>query len=167
MRRLLNAIDRVNEYVSNFISLLYAPMAVISVYEVAMRYVFDRPTIWVWDVNTHLFALLVVFGAGNTLLQGGHVVMDVLVSRFTDRTRRILNIFCYSLFVVVVGVLAWQTGVFAWRSVQVGETTSTILDMPVYPVKVGVFFGVALLWLEGISVLGKNLVPHRDQGKAT
>jgi len=166
MQRILEVIDKTNESVSNFVCLLFAPMAVISVYEVIMRYLFNRPTIWVWDINLHLFAMIVVFGAGNTLRKGGHVVMDVLISHLSRKTRLILNVFAYVFFIFAVGVMAWQTAVFAWRSVVIEERTSTILAMIVYPLKIGIFCGVTLLWLQGISLFIKDLISLTSGGRS-
>jgi TRAP-type mannitol/chloroaromatic compound transport system permease small subunit len=157
MEKIFRAIDKINESASNAACLLFAPLAVFSTYEVFMRYVLNRPTTWVWDVNVHLFALIVVFGAGNTLLKGGHVIMDVMITHLPRRTRLILNLIAYVFFIFAVGIMVWQSAVFAWRSVQVGEKTSTLLAMAVYPFKICIFCGIALLWLEGVTLFIRDI----------
>lgn len=157
MEKIMRAIDKINEAASNAACLLFAPLAVISTYEVFMRYVMNRPTTWVWDVNVHLFSLIVVFGAGNTLRKGGHVVMDVLITRLSRKTRLALNIVAYLFFIFAVGIMVWQSAIFALRSVEVGERTSTLLGMPVYPLKACIFFGIALLWLEGVALFIRDV----------
>ena len=157
MEKILRAIDKMNETASNAVCLLFAPLAVISTYEVFMRYVMNRPTSWVWDVAVHLFALIVVFGTGNTLLKGGHVVMDVMITRLSQRTRLILNLVAYLFFIFAVGIMVWQSAIFAWRSVAIGERTSTLLGMVVYPLKICIFIGIALLWLEGVALFIRDL----------
>ena len=147
IRRLFETIDSLNKYLSNAVSLLFVPMTLIAVYEVMMRYIFNRPTTWAWDINVQLFALLVVFGAGNTLLQKGHVIMDILVGRFSEKKRLFINTSVYIVFIFTMGIVVWQTGIFAQRSVLVREKASTLLAAPVYPLKIGVFAGVTLLWL--------------------
>ena len=117
----------------------------------------NRPTTWVWDVAVHLFALIVVFGAGNTLLKGGHVVMDVLITRLSRRTRLVLNLIASLFFLFAIGIMVWQAAIFAWRSVEIGERTSTLLGMVVYPLKICIFFGIVLLWLEGVVLFMRDI----------
>ena len=162
MEKVLRAIDRINETASNIVCLLFAPLAVISTYEVFMRYVMNRPTTWVWDVAVHLFALIVVFGAGNTLRQGGHVVMDVMIARLSLRTRLALDIIAYLFFIFAIGIMVWQSAIFAWRSVEIGERTSTLLGMVVYPLKICIFAGIVLLWLEGVVLFIRHIRSFKD-----
>lgn len=158
MQRLLRWIDRANEVASNSVSLLFGPMAALSVYEVFMRYVMNRPTTWVWDVNLHLFALMVALGAGNTLLKGGHVIMDIVTSQLPGRLRLVVRLVSLAVFVFAVGMILRETATFAWRSVQIAERSSTVLDVAVYPTKIAVCAGIALLWLQGVSLFVKDLL---------
>jgi len=157
MKRLLRVIDSMNQWASNGVSLLFLPMTLIATYEVVMRYAFNSPTTWAWDVNVQLFCLVVVFGAGNTLLQRGHVIMDVIIAFFSEKTRLRINLLVYIIFIVAIGIVVSQTAMFAWRSMLIHERASTLLAPPVYPIKTGMFLGVTLLWLEGISLFLKDL----------
>ena len=157
MLRLLRIIDNMNQWASNSVSLLFLPMTLIATFEVVMRYAFDKPTTWAWDVNVQLFCLVVVFGAGNTLLQKGHVIMDVVIAFFSEKTRLCINLLVYMVFIIAIGIVVSQTAIFAWRSILIHEKASTLLAPPVYPIKIGIFLGVTLLWLEGISLFVKDL----------
>ncbi len=132
-----------------------------------MRYLFNQPTTWAWDINVQLFALIVVFGAGNTFLQGGHVIVDIVVMRFSRKTRLIINLAVFVVFIFAAGIIVWQTAIFAWRSILVKERASTLLTPVVYPLKIGIFCGAALLWLEGISLFIKDLQALRKIKKKT
>ncbi|UCD79153.1 MAG: TRAP transporter small permease subunit [Desulfobacterales bacterium] len=157
LRKIFGIIDYINQHLSNLASLLFVPMTLIAVYEVIMRYLFNRPTIWAWDVNVQLFAVIVVFGAGNTLLQKGHVVMDIFILRLSERKRLIINMAVYIIFIVTMAIVVWQCGIFARRSIEIGERTSTLLSPPIYPLKTGIFIGVALFWLQAISLFIKDM----------
>jgi TRAP-type mannitol/chloroaromatic compound transport system permease small subunit len=155
MNRLLKAcsvIDSISTGVSNTVCLLFLPMTLISVYEVAMRYLFNSPTTWAWDVNVQLFCLLVVFGSASALLNRGHVIMDILVAQFSANVQAVLRVFVYLVFIFALGIVTWQTAIFAWRSILIHERTSSLLAAPVFPLKIGIFLGVALLWVQGICL---------------
>ena len=87
MPRFIDRIDLINRHISNGVSFLFVPMTLIAMYEVVMRYAFDSPTTWAWDINVQLFCAIVVLGAGHTLRQGGHVIMDILVNKLRTERR--------------------------------------------------------------------------------
>ena len=64
LKRFAAFIDRMNEVVGKAVSYLVVPLTLIVVYEVMMRYVFDAPTLWAWDVNMYLGGLMTILGAG-------------------------------------------------------------------------------------------------------
>ncbi len=158
MVKFLRIVDLVSKALSNAVSLLFLPLTLISVYEVAMRYLFNSPTTWAWDVNVQLFCLIVVFGSANTLLQRGHVVMDIFIIQLSEKTQVVLRLGVYLVFIFSLGAVAWQTAIFAWRSILIHERASTLLAAPVFPLKTGIFCGVVLLWVQGINLWLKDLM---------
>lgn len=157
LRNIFKIVDYINLHLSNFASLLFLPMTLIAIYEVIMRYLFNKPTTWAWDVNVQLFALIVVLGAGNTLLQKGHVVMDIFILRFSAKKRLIVNLAVYLVFISTMAIVVWQCGIFAQRSIRIAERASTLLSPPVYPLKTAIFIGVTLLWLQAVSLFIKDM----------
>jgi TRAP-type mannitol/chloroaromatic compound transport system permease small subunit len=160
--RVSQAIDQVNLYVGNGVSLLFAPMTLIAVYEVAMRYLFNSPTTWAWDINVQLFCVLVTLGAGNTLLQKSHVIMDIVISRFSPRRRLLINMIVHIIFMFPMSIIVWQAALFAWRSIHLEERASTLLAPFVYPLKVGMLIGVSILLLQILSLILKDLLSFRS-----
>lgn len=152
MQRFIDRIDLINKYISDGLSFLFVPMTLIAMYEVVMRYFFNSPTIWVWDVNVQCFCAIVVLGGAHTLQQGGHVIMDIVVNKFQKKTRLILNLCVYVIFFVVMLITIWQVAIFAWDSLVIFEKASTIFSPPVYPIKTGILIGVCLLFLQGVSL---------------
>lgn len=168
--RLMQRINFLNQSIGNGVSLLFAPMTLIAVYEVAMRYLFNSPTTWAWDINVQLFCLIVVLGAGNTLLQRSHVVMDIIISRFFPQTRLIINIVVHVIFLFPMSIIIWETAAFAWRSILLDERASTLLAPPVYPLKFGILIGVILLFLQILSFILQDTIslrsiPGKGEGK--
>ena len=158
MIKLCNMIDGLSRFVADYIAWLFLPMTIIAVFEVAMRYLFNSPTTWAWDVNVQLFSLIVILGASSTFLHGGHVRMDIVVNLFSSKVQRFISLLLFALLIVIVGILAWQTGLFAWRSIIIAERTSTLLGAPIYPLKVTIFLGLVLLWLQVASAFLRSLL---------
>lgn len=161
MQRFIDRIDLINKYISDGLSLLFVPMTLMAMYEVVMRYFFNRPTTWVWDINVQCFCALVVFGGAHTLQQGGHVIMDIVVNKFPQKTKLIINLFVYVILFAVLLITIWQVAMFAWNSIVIFERASTIFSPPVYPIKTGILIGVCLLFLQAVSLFVRDIMALR------
>ena len=150
-------VDSINSWAGKIVAWAVIPIMVFIVIEVVLRYVFNNPTIWVWDVNVQLLALIAIMGSGYTLLQGGHVSMDVLAIRLSPRKRAILDLVTSLLFFFCIGILLWKVGVSAANSIRMKEVYNTIFAPPLYPLRVVIVIGVALLVLQGIVKFIRDL----------
>ena len=158
-------IDVVNEWTGRIVAWLLIPLTIIVTMEVTARYVFNKPTIWAWDVNVQLLGALAVLGGGYTLLHKGHIAVDVVVSGFPPRTRAIIDIATSLLFFFSIGVLLWEAVGVAWESILSQETMTTYFRPPIYPLRVAMAVGVLLLLLQGISKLISDLEVAFDPPK--
>ena len=50
MNAIIRAVDRLNQFIGLSVSHLYLICVAITIYEVAMRYLFDSPTQWAFEV---------------------------------------------------------------------------------------------------------------------
>lgn len=151
MRTIVKIIDAINEWVGRIISLLMIPLVLITVYEVVMRYVFRNPTIWAWDLNIQIFAAIIMLGGGYTLLNDGHVKVDVIISKFSEKTKTILELLAPVFILISAGVLMVYGWDMAWMSFQIRETVATVWAPPYYYMKALVPAGALLLFLQGLS----------------
>ena len=161
MKRWIERIDLINKYIYNGVSFLFVPMTLAAMFEVVMRYFFNSPTIWAWDINVQCFCAIVVLGGAHTLQQGGHVIMDILVNKLQPKTRLIVNLCVYLVFFFAILIAIWQVGNFAWQSLILFEEASTIFAPPLYPIKIGILIGVSLLFLQGASLFIRDLMAYR------
>jgi len=132
-------------------------MMVTGVYEVVMRYFFLRPTVWVWEMNGLLLSSYVALGGGYALLTNTHVKVDILYSKFSYRTKAIMDLFTSSFLFLFLGVLLWQTSKMSLQSVGHLELSNTLFAPPVYPFKVILAVGIFLFLLQGVSFFIRNL----------
>jgi TRAP-type mannitol/chloroaromatic compound transport system permease small subunit len=157
MDRFLRVVDKTNEWVGRVAAFLMVPLVLITAYEVVMRYVFQRPTIWAWDLNTQIFAAMTMLGGGYTVLQKGHVTVDVFVLGMPPRKRAMLDIatsFFFFLGMVVLVIGGWE---MAWMSLKARETMPTVWAPPYYTMKLLVPAGALLVLLEGVADLIRNV----------
>ncbi len=159
-----HAIDTINTWVARVAQGFCLPMVLIVSIEVISRYVFDRPTLWAWDMNIQLLAFLSVIGAGYTLLQGSHVRVDVIISRFPPRVNVIADLVMSGLFFFGVGLLMWFFRAEVWDSVKKRELYESLFAPPLYPLKVLMFIGICLLLLQGLAKFIRDLMALTHPG---
>ncbi len=156
-------VDRISEWVGYATSFLILPMTFIAALEVVLRYVFNRPTEWGWDVNTMLLGAFSILTGGYVLLKGGHVTVDVIVNRLSLKTRTVIGLITFALFFFCVVLLLYQGGIEAWDSVSIREKMSTVWAPPLYPLKILWPIGVFFLLLQGVANLKRMLDAFRSK----
>ena len=81
----------VNEYSGRFIAWLTSILVLIMCYDVFMRYIFKNTSVWIVELEWHLFALIYLIGAAYTLKHDAHVRVDVFYAKFSPKTQAIIN----------------------------------------------------------------------------
>ena len=94
-------------------------------YEVAMRFLFRKPTMWVHEVSAYLLIFVVMMGIAHTLLVNRHVRMDLFYLRFPQRMRSWVNLITYSLAVAIFfSMMLWGGWGLFWTAVEAGSVES-------------------------------------------
>ena len=157
MQWYIRIVDKMNEWIGKVFCWLMLPLMCITVFEVFMRYVLQRPTIWAWDLNIQIFAAIIFLGGGYALLEKSHVMVDVFTINMGGRKLALLNLITSSFFffgMVVLMIGGWEMFTMSWK---VKEAMPTIWAPPYYWMKLLVPIGALLLLLQGISEFIKNL----------
>jgi len=157
MQWYIRIVDNMNEWIGKIFCWLMLPLMFVTAFEVFMRYVVKRPTIWAWDVNIQVFAAITFLGGGYALLEKAHVTVDVFTINMGARKLAILNLITSLFFFFGIGVLmigGWEMFKMSWK---VKEAMPTIWAPPYYWMKLLVPLGALLLLLQGISEFIKNL----------
>lgn len=158
MKSFCRFIDSLNERVGKFAGWLILPLTALVTYDVVLRYGFNRPTIWAWDINIQLLGALVVLGGGYALLHDAHIGVDAIVIRLSARKRAIVDLITSAFFFFGIGVLLWQATVDAWFSLEIRELYSSVFMPPIYPFKVLMVAGILLLLLQGVAKFLRDLI---------
>jgi TRAP-type mannitol/chloroaromatic compound transport system permease small subunit len=155
----LNRIDKLNETVGSFASFGVPLLGFLILFEVIMRYGFNRPTIWVHDTSQFIFGAVYMLGGAYTLLLRGHVNMDMLYVRFSKRGKALADSVTGVLVLIFLSVLVWQSGRMAWESVIFDEhLTQSVFEPPLYPIKIIFFLGSILFLLQALVHLVRDVI---------
>ncbi len=160
--KLTKTIDRVQDVFGFWTAMLIFPMVLVVLYEVFMRYVFNKPTSWGFEATTFLYGIHYMLGFGYTLLYNGHVKVDVFVNLLSRRTQSVISLITYVVFFLpVYALLSWGSIKFAWTSIQGLEKSWTSWAPPIYPFKVLMALGFIMLLIQGLSSIIKEFQKFR------
>jgi TRAP-type mannitol/chloroaromatic compound transport system permease small subunit len=164
MQRVLRAIDNMNDWAGKTVAWLLIPMVFITVFEVVMRYVFNMPTLWAWDVNRQLQGAVVVLGIGYALLHDNHVRVDVIITRISPRKRLWVEAIIYPVLIAFLGILIYRLIPYTWMSVRVFANYTSAWGPPIWPLKILMTLGFIALFLQALVNWTRNLISLRSPG---
>ncbi len=121
---LLDGIDRINAVIGRASAWLVVGLVGLTVYDVAMRYLFRSGSIAAQELEWHLFGIIILLGAAWTLQRNEHVRVDVIYasSRLSDRHRALIDIAGNVLFLIPFAVLIiWSSVPFVHDAFMRGE----------------------------------------------
>jgi len=154
---LLVLIDNINEWTGNIVAYLLIPMTCIVSYEVVARYYFNAPTIWTMEMSEYLLVALGALGGGYTLLNRGHVNVDVVYIRMSERQRAIVDCITFCLFFAFIVAFVWQSWEAAIKALRIRGYSPSFWGPPVYPIKALLPIGAFLLLLQGVAKFIRDL----------
>ncbi len=158
VNRVLDVVDGISDRAGKVVSVLVFIMVFLSAFEVVARYVFNRPTLWVWPINRQIFAVFILFGGVYALRHGAHIRIEMVYSSFPPKFKRFARAVDSLAFLSFMGVLIWQGSWVGWNSIVSSETAGGAFPIPLYPLK-SLIPLVAILFI--IQELA-NLIRGRD-----
>ncbi|MFO7714291.1 TRAP transporter small permease subunit [Desulfosarcina sp.] len=158
LEKTAHTITQFNRKAGDWSSLLMLPMLFVAVYEVFMRYAFNAPTSWGFELTIFIYGVHFILGYSYTDAHSGHVRVDIFSSRLVPRKKAILEIVTLLVFFFpFMTLMTVFAGKFALLSTSMRELASTSWAPPIWPVKILMVLGFFLLWLQGLGSLLHNL----------
>jgi TRAP-type mannitol/chloroaromatic compound transport system permease small subunit len=156
--KLSRGIDWLNGLVGKYVIWLIFASTVISGINAVVRKVFNVSSNAYLEVQWYLFAASFLLAAGYTLLQGEHVKIDVVSSRFSKRGQIWIDVIGFALFLTPVCLtILWYGVPFFLRGFTSGEMSSNAGGLIRWPVYAMIPLGFGLLLLQGWSELIKRV----------
>ena len=161
--RVVRAIDGFTDRTGVLIAWLNLPLVLVVAYEVIMRYAFDAPTAWVFDMTYMLYAAIFMLGAAYALHKGAHIRTDFYFDKWSIRTKGMVDTVAYIAFffpaLITLFVISADQ---AWYSFSIGETSEQTPWRPIlWPFRAIVPLTMLLLLVQGVSETIKSAYAAR------
>lgn len=159
MRKVLRVIDAITQYTAELLKWFCYALVLVIVYDVIMRYVFDAPTMWAFEIAYMLGGAIFVLGFAYTHYHRKHVRVDIFYSRLSPRRRAIIDVFgTLFLFFPLLVLLIHGSFLWMWRAWSIGEISIvTNWFPPIAPFRTVVFIGFSLLAFQAIAEFIRDL----------
>lgn len=158
MERVLGVVDYVNDRLGRILSLGILLIFGLLVLEVALRYLFNSPTVWANELTQMMFGAYVVLSGGHLLWCGGHVNVDIIYSRLYPKAKAWMDVLTSSVFFAFSVMLLYYGGSLALESLARWEHSQSPWNPPIYPVKLTIPLGALLVLLQGTAKLVRDIL---------
>ena len=164
MIRLIHGVDQISKTVGHAFAWCIMIVTLGTCYEVFVRYVLDNPTSWAFDMSYLMYGAVFYMAGAYTLSRGGHVRADMFYRLLRPSTQAKLELVLYFLF-FFPGILAlvyagWDYG---YESTRIGEVSvNSPAGIPIWPLKMMIPFGAALIAIQGFAAVLRCIVCLRD-----
>ncbi len=157
--RFVKYVDNISEYTGRLVSFLAITLTLFTAYDVFVRYMFQAPTAWIYELTWMQNGALFMLGGAYITLHRAHIRVDILYKNFSERSKAIFDIICYLLIFLPVFYILMKHGiVYAWDSIACCEHSMVSYWQPaLYPIKSVMAIGFTIFFLAGLSDLLKNI----------
>jgi TRAP-type mannitol/chloroaromatic compound transport system permease small subunit len=151
MHSLAYGITEINRLLFSAAKWLIYVIALLMLWEVLSRYLFDAPTSWAPELATLIFGPFFLLGGPYLLHLGGHVAVDIVSEKATGRLATVLKAIGLLLAAIFGLILLWFSVPLAFQSFTYGETSYSAWNPVIWPAKAFLPLAAGLLVLQALA----------------
>ncbi len=159
----VRSVDAVNTVVGKFTMYFVFAMMGLLLYEPISRTIFDRPLIWSMEMAQFTMAAYWMLGGGYSMILKGHVRMDLLYGRWSEKKRAKVDVFTdlFLIFYMVFLLIGAYSSIE--YAVMYGQKNRSAWAPYMAPIKIIMGIGVFLMLLQSIATFFKDWAIARGE----
>jgi C4-dicarboxylate transporter, DctQ subunit len=157
MRMFMKTINSINRAMLWVVGMIIFLMGMALFYSVMMRYFFNSPQTWAFDLIGWGTGLAALLAGGYASLTKSHVRVDIFYDKFSPRTKSIVDVLTAFLWFFVSIILIWKGWEQVWNHYELNAISNTGLKVPVWTQWLMVPVGGMLLFLQEFVNFINNL----------
>jgi TRAP-type mannitol/chloroaromatic compound transport system permease small subunit len=155
---LARLIDALNDRIGRTVYWLVLAAVLLSAGNAIVRKVFSVSSNAYLEAQWYLFSAVFLLCAGYTLLRNEHVRIDIITGRLSPKAQAWIDIFGTVLFLMPVAVIImWLSWPYFMRGYTEHEISGSAGGLVLWPARLLLPVGFALLVLQGLSELVKRV----------
>jgi TRAP-type mannitol/chloroaromatic compound transport system permease small subunit len=160
LRKVVKVCDSVSEWSGKAVSWLLIALIISLVYEVISRHFFNSPTFWAYDISYMLGGTVAFIGGAMALKNKQHVRVDLFYAKLSPRKQAVVDIVLSVLLffpLLIYGFTnSFAAALLSWERKE--RIMSGFWQPPIYPLKMIISIAFALLIVQGVGELIRNVL---------
>ncbi len=161
--KFVRAVDAVNKVVGTFSMYLVFMMIAILLYEPIARNLFGKSSIWAVEMAQFTMAAYYLLGGGFSMMLKGHVRMDLLYGRWSEKKKATYDVFTGLFLIFYLVFLLYGAYSSIEYAVMYGQRNRSAWAPYMAPIKIIMGTGVLLMLLQAIATFFKDLAKARGK----
>jgi TRAP-type C4-dicarboxylate transport system permease small subunit len=124
-------IDWISIGISRVAMYIVAFIVAIMFYEVVMRYVFQKPTLWVNEMSLWTAGMVYLLAGVYVMQQRGHIRIFILYDMVPRNVQRLFDLLSTLFICLFSAAIVWGAWGEAWDKLMRWETFGTAWDPPI------------------------------------
>ncbi len=156
------AVSTLNKAVGETSGFLYFLVFAICFMEIVLRFFFNAPTTWAFEVTIALCGIQYCLAGGNAHRLGRHIRIDAIYLALPKGLQRIFDVVGELIISIVTASIVYGSGVQALRALSAWQTTGSAFDSPAPTfMKLAIPIGALLILLQSLVKLKRALINLR------
>lgn len=146
--------DRLTIVISRITMYITGILVVIMFYEVVVRYLFEKPTLWANELSMWLAGVIYLFAGLYVMQQRGHIRIFILYDAVSRPVQRLFDLISTVLIVAFAAAVIWGSFGDAWQKMVNWEREGTAWNPPIpATMKPLLLLVIVLIALQAVSNL--------------
>ena len=159
----VRVVDKTNTVVGIFAMYLVFMMIAILLYEPIARNLFGKSSIWAVEMAQFTMAAYYLLGGGFSMLLKGHVRMDLLYGRWSEKKKATMDAWTSLFLIFYLVFLLWGAYSSIEYAVMYGQKNRSAWAPYMAPIKIIMGTGVLLMLLQAIATFFKDVAKARGE----
>ena len=153
MKKFVRTIDSISEWTARSGRWLIVALVPLVTLEVTLRYVFNKPTLWGYELHVMLAASSYILAFAYTHKHRAHVRVDLFYSHLSPRGQALIDflgtLLLFFPFIFLLSATAWSWMFDAWATGEKMPITGWY--PPAAPLRTVVLYGIVLFAFQAIA----------------
>ena len=163
IRIFVRSVDATNRVVGKVTMYLVFVMIGLLLYEPISRTIFDKPLIWSMEMSQFTMAAYWLLGGGYSMMLKGHVRMDLLYGRWSEKKKATVDAFTCLFLIFYLVFLLYGAYSSIEYAVMYGQKNRSAWAPYMAPIKIIMGTGVLLMLLQTVATFFKDLAKVRGE----
>ncbi len=129
--KLADVIDAVIRSIGHFIMWTNIILIVVIILQVVLRYGFGKGLVILEELQWHLYALGIMFGASYAMMMDSHIRVDIIHARLSQKWRNRWDLFGIVFLLLPFAIVVFHQSLdFVYESWRVNERSDAPLGLP-------------------------------------